>query len=143
MINRLRRELQFTAFIPTDQHVKSLRYSRDSLEFFWRIQNDTDIPCNESESVPRDDLRYGSGSARQKISDLSLGVLSRTPRPRRRGSGLLREFVRTLEKKDELEKMSAEVDPVLEITEISDPFFYAGIDVFLLTANQRSDSTTH
>jgi 4-hydroxy-3-polyprenylbenzoate decarboxylase len=32
----------------------------------------------------------------------------------------LREFVRALEKKDELEKISAEVDPVLEITEITD-----------------------
>jgi len=37
LINRLQRELQFTAFISTDQHVKSLRYSRDSLEFFRRI----------------------------------------------------------------------------------------------------------
>jgi 4-hydroxy-3-polyprenylbenzoate decarboxylase len=32
----------------------------------------------------------------------------------------LRDFVRTLEKKGELEKISAEVDPVLEITEITD-----------------------
>ncbi len=32
----------------------------------------------------------------------------------------LREFVRVLDKKGELEKISAEVDPVLEITEITD-----------------------
>jgi len=32
----------------------------------------------------------------------------------------LRDFVRTLEKKDELHRISAEVDPVLDITEITD-----------------------
>jgi 4-hydroxy-3-polyprenylbenzoate decarboxylase len=32
----------------------------------------------------------------------------------------LRDFVRTLEKRDELHRISAEVDPVLEITEITD-----------------------
>jgi 4-hydroxy-3-polyprenylbenzoate decarboxylase len=38
----------------------------------------------------------------------------------------LRDFVRTLEKKGELEKISAEVDPVLEITEITDRVVKAG-----------------
>jgi len=38
----------------------------------------------------------------------------------------LRDFVRTLEKKGELEKISAVVDPVLEITEISDRVVKAG-----------------
>lgn len=32
----------------------------------------------------------------------------------------LRDFLRTLDRKGELEKISAEMDPVLEITEISD-----------------------
>jgi 4-hydroxy-3-polyprenylbenzoate decarboxylase len=38
----------------------------------------------------------------------------------------LRDFVRALEKKGELEKISAEVDPVLEITEITDRVVKAG-----------------
>ncbi len=38
----------------------------------------------------------------------------------------LRDFVRTLEKKGELERISAEVDPVLEITEITDRTVKAG-----------------
>ena len=38
----------------------------------------------------------------------------------------LRDFLRTLDKKDELKRISAEVDPVLEITEISDRAVKAG-----------------
>ena len=38
----------------------------------------------------------------------------------------LRDFLRTLEKKGELKRISAEVDPVLEITEITDRAVKAG-----------------
>jgi len=38
----------------------------------------------------------------------------------------LRDFLRTLERKDELRRISAEVDPVLEITEITDRAVKAG-----------------
>ena len=38
----------------------------------------------------------------------------------------LREFIRRLEKEGELKRISAEVDPVLEITEITDRVTKAG-----------------
>ena len=38
----------------------------------------------------------------------------------------LHDFVRTLEKKGELKRISAEVDPILEITEITDRTVKAG-----------------
>lgn len=50
----------------------------------------------------------------------------------------LRDFLRTLEKKDELKRISAEVDPVLEIAEITDRAVKAGGPALLFENPKRS-----
>jgi 4-hydroxy-3-polyprenylbenzoate decarboxylase len=50
----------------------------------------------------------------------------------------LRDFLRTLDKKDDLRRISAEVDPVLEITEISDRAVKAGGPALLFERTKGS-----
>src|ERR1700683_2659764 len=83
-----------------------------------------------SRRVQQRSSRHSSSSSdprlHARVSGSRQRVPSRSERARATDAGGevayrdLREFVRALEKKDQLEKISAEVDPVLEITEITD-----------------------
>ncbi len=52
----------------------------------------------------------------------------------------LRDFLKKLDKEGELKRISAEVDPVLEITEISDRAVKCGGPALLLSVPEARDS---